>query len=62
VESTYQRRRQASFIERGERFARRQLGCSTQPCDPALVSLLRFELQDLEEQGEGRLLLGLDEA
>ena len=30
VESTHQRRRQAPFIERGERFARRQLGRPTQ--------------------------------
>ena len=42
VEATHQRRRQASFIERGERFARRQLRGPAQPRDAALVSLLRL--------------------
>ena len=50
------------FIERRERFARRQLRRAPQARDAALVSLLRFELQDLQEQRQRRLLLRLDEA
>jgi len=62
VESPHERRRQAPFIKGGERFPRRQLRGPAQARDATLVSLLRFELQDLEEQGQGRLLLRLDEA
>ena len=62
VEATHQRRRQAPFIERGERFSRRQLGRPAQARDAALVPLLRFELQDVQQQRERRLLLRLDEA
>ena len=61
VESAHQRRRQASFIERRERFSRRQFRGATQPRDAALVSLVGFELQDIEQQRERRLLLRLDE-
>ena len=53
VQAAHQRRRQAPFVERRERFARRQLGRPTQARDAALVPLLRFELQDLEEQRAG---------
>ena len=63
--SSWRRRTSAggkrAFIERGERFARRQLGRPAQARDAALVSLLRFELQDVEQQRERRLLLRLDE-
>ena len=62
VEATHQRRRQAAFVERVERFARRQLRRAAQARDAALVSLLRFELQDVQQQRERRLLLRLDEA
>ena len=62
VEAAHQRRRQAAFVERVERFARRQLRGAAQARDAALVPLLRFELEDLEEQRERRLLLRLDEA
>ena len=62
VEATHQRRRQAPFIERRERFARRQLRGAAQARDAALVSLLGLELQDVQQQRERRLLLRFDEA
>jgi hypothetical protein len=62
MEATHQRRRQAPFIERVERFPWRELGGPAQAGDPALVPLLRFELQDVEQQRERRLLLRVDEA
>ena len=62
VQSAHQRRRQAAFVERLERFAGRQLRGAAQARDAALVSLVRFELQDLQQQRQGGLLLGLDEA
>ena len=60
VESTHQCRRQASLVERGERFPRRQLRGAAQAGHAALVSLLGLELQDFQEQRERRLLLGVD--
>ena len=62
VEAPHKRRRQAPFIEGGERFARRQLRGAAQARDAALVPLLGFELQDLQQQRQRRLLLRLDEA
>ena len=61
VQSTHERRRQAALIERVERLARRQLRGPAQARDAALVSLLRFELQHLEQQRQRRLLLRFDE-
>src|ERR1700680_150965 len=57
LESTHQRGWQAAFIEGVERFARRQLGGPAQACDAALVSLLSLELQDFQQQRQGRLVL-----
>ena len=51
-----QRRRQAAFLERRERLPRRQFRGATQSGDAALVPLLRFELDDLQEQRQGGLL------
>jgi hypothetical protein len=62
MEATHQRRRQAAFIERVERFPWRELGRPAQAGDPALVPLVRFELQDVEQERECRLLLRLNEA
>ena len=62
VEATHQRRRQAAFIEGVERFARRQLGGAAQAGDAALVSLLGLELQDFQQQRQGRLLLRVDKS
>ncbi len=61
VQPAHQRRRQAAFIEGGEGLAGRESGGPAQTRDPALVSLLGFQLQDLEEQRQRRLLLGLHE-
>ena len=61
VETPDQRRRQALLIEGGERLAWRQLRGPAQPRDPALVSLLGLEFQDVQEQRQGRLLLRGDE-
>jgi len=61
VQPAHQRRGQAPFVERSERFAGWQFGGPAQTCDPALVSLLGLELQDFEEQRQRRLLLRLNE-
>ena len=57
VETTDQRRRQAAFVERRERFPRRQFRGAPSPRDAALVPLLPFELEDLQQQRQGGLLL-----
>jgi hypothetical protein len=60
VQLAHQRRRQSAFIQGVERFARRQLGGPAQARDTTLMSLLRFELQDVAQHRERRLLLRLN--
>ena len=54
--------RETLLVEGGERLARWELGGGPQPGDAARPAVGRFELADLEEQGERLLLAGLREA
>ena len=58
VELAHQRRRQAALIEGRKRLARRKLRRAPEARGAAVASLLRFELQHLEEERQRRLLLG----
>jgi hypothetical protein len=60
--STHQCRRQTPFVERVEGLSRRELRGPAQALDPALVSLLGLEFEDVEEKGQRRLLFRADES